>query len=252
MQKKSNKKIAIVGHTGFIGSNLKFFYKSKYNFNTKNLRLINKHKYDLVILCAPSSKMWIANKFPQKDYHNIKKIINILKKTRTKKIVLISTIEVYGKENNKNEFSKVNKSLNSSYGKNRVYLEEFIKNSFSDSLIIRLPIVYGKNFTKNCIYDLKNKNNVNLLNGNDLIQLYNVKNLKKDIDFCLKKKIKLINISSKPIKLKFIAKKFFDIDLNLFKKSRTMMMRTCVLKKKKYFYSQKQTINDLKYFLKKK
>lgn len=252
MQKKSNKKIALVGHTGFIGSNLKFLYKSKYNFNTKNLRLINKHKYDLVILCAPSSKMWIANKFPQKDYHNIKKIINILKKTRTKKIVLISTIEVYGKENNKNEFSKVNKSLNSSYGKNRVYLEEFIKNSFSDSLIIRLPIVYGKNFTKNCIYDLKNKNNVNLLNGNDLIQLYNVKNLKKDIDFCLKKKIKLINISSKPIKLKFIAKKFFDINLNLFKKSRTMMMRTCVLKKKKYFYSQKQTINDLKYFLKKK
>jgi len=252
MQKKSNKKIAIVGHTGFIGSNLKFFYKSKYNFNTKNLRLINKHKYDLVILCAPSSKMWIANKFPQKDYHNIKKIINILKKTRTKKIALISTIEVYGKENNKNEFSKVNKSLNSSYGKNRVYLEEFIKNSFSDSLIIRLPIVYGKNFTKNCIYDLKNKNNMNLLNGNDLIQLYNVKNLKKDIDFCLKKKIKLINISSKPIKLKFIAKKFFDIDLNLFKKSRTMMMKTCVLKKKKYFYSQRQTINDLKYFLKKK
>jgi nucleoside-diphosphate-sugar epimerase len=252
MQKKSNKKIAIVGHTGFIGSNLKFFYKSKYNFNTKNLRLINKHKYDLVILCAPSSKMWIANKFPQKDCHNIKKIINIIKETRTKKIVLISTIEVYGKENNKNEFCKANKSLNSSYGKNRVYLEEFIKNSFSDNLIIRLPIVYGKNFTKNCIYDLKNKNNMNLLNGNDLIQLYNVKNLKKDIDFCLKKKIKLINISSKPIKLKFIAKKFFGIDLNLFKKPRTMMMKTSVLKKKKYFYSQRQTINDLKYFLKKK
>ena len=252
MQKKSNKKIAIIGHTGFIGSNLKFFYKTKYNFNTKNLRLINKNKYDLVVLCAPSSKMWIANKFPQKDYYNIKKIINILKKTRTKKIALISTIEVYGKENNKNELSKVNKSLNSSYGKNRVYLEEFIKNFFSDSLIIRLPIVYGKNFTKNCIYDLKNKNNLHLLNGNDLIQLYNVKNLKKDIDFCLKKKIKLINISSKPIKLKFIAEKFFDIDLNLYKKPRIMMMQTSVFKKKKYFYSQRQTINDLKYFLKKK
>ena len=94
--------------------------------------------------------------------------INILKKTRTKKIVLISTIEVYGKENNKNEINKVNKSLNSSYGKNRVYLEEFIKNSFSDCLIIRLPIVYGNNFTKNCIYDLKNKNNLNRFIFNNL------------------------------------------------------------------------------------
>jgi len=252
MQKKTNKKIAIVGHTGFIGSNLKFFYKSKYNFNTKNLRLINKYEYDLVILCAPSSKMWLANKFPKKDKNNIRKIINILKKTRTRKIVLISTIEVYGKNNNKNELNKVDKHLNNSYGKNRIFLEEFVNNFFSDKLIIRLPIVYGKNFTKNCIYDLKNKNNINLLNGDDLIQLYNVKNLKRDIDFCLRKKIKLINISSNPIRLKLVAKKLFGIDLNLNKKPRIMMMKTSLLKKKKYFYSQKQTIDDLKYFLKKK
>jgi nucleoside-diphosphate-sugar epimerase len=252
MQKKSNKKIAIIGHTGFIGSNLKFLYKSKYNFNTKNLRLINKHKYDLIILCAPSSKMWVANKFPKKDKNNIRKIINILKKIRTKKIVLISTIEVYGKNNNKNELNKVNKKSNNSYGKNRIFLEEFVNNFFSDKLIIRLPIVYGKNFTKNCIYDLQNKNNINLLNGDDLIQLYNVKNLKRDIDFCLIKKIKLINISSKPIRLKLIAKKLFSIDLNLNKKPRIMMMKTSLLKKKKYFYSQRQTIDDLKYFLKKK
>lgn len=252
MQKKSNKKIAIIGHTGFIGSNLKFLYKSKYNFNTKNLRLINKHEYDLVILCAPSSKMWVANKFPKKDKNNIRKIINILKKIRTKKIVLISTIEVYGKNNNKNELNKVNKKSNNSYGKNRIFIEEFVNNFFSDKLIIRLPIVYGKNFTKNCIYDLQNKNNINLLNGDDLIQLYNVKNLKRDIDFCLIKKIKLINISSKPIRLKLIAKKLFSIDLNLNKKPRIMMMKTSLLKKKKYFYSQRQTIDDLKYFLKKK
>jgi hypothetical protein len=252
MQKKPNKKIAIIGHTGFIGSNLKFLYKSKYNFNTKNIRLVNKHKYDLVILCAPSSKMWVANKFPKKDKNNIRKIINILKKIGTKKIVLISTIEVYGKNNNKNELNKVNKKSNNSYGRNRIFLEEFVNNFFSDKLIIRLPIVYGKNFTKNCIYDLQNKNNINLLNGDDLIQLYNVKNLKRDIDFCLIKKIKLINISSKPITLKLIDKKFFGIDLNLNKKPRIMRMKTTVLKKKKYFYSQRQTIDDLKYFLKKK
>jgi hypothetical protein len=91
-----------------------------------------------------------------------------------------------------------------------------------------------------------------LLNGNDLIQLYNVKNLKKDIDFCLKNKIKLINISSKPIRLKFIAKNFFDIKLCLFKTPRVMMMKTSFFKKKKYFYSQRKTINDLRYFIKKK
>jgi nucleoside-diphosphate-sugar epimerase len=252
MQRTSNRKIAIIGYSGFIGSNLKSFYKSKYNFNTKNFRFINKYKFDLVILCAPSSKMWIANKFPQNDLKNIKNIIDVLKKVRTKKIILISTIEVYGKNNNKNEFNKLNKISNTSYGKNRVFLEEFIKNFFSDRLILRLPVVYGRNFIKNSIYDLKNKNNVNLLNGNDLVQIYDVKNLKKDINFCLKNKIKLINISSKPLKLKFIAKKFFNTNLNIFKKPRIMLMKTSMIKYRKYFHTQAKTIKDLKVFLKKK
>jgi nucleoside-diphosphate-sugar epimerase len=251
MQRKSNKKIAIVGHTGFVGSNLKSIYKSKYNFNSKNIKTINENKYDLVILCAPSSKMWLANKYPKKDYNNIKNLIKYLKKIVTKKIILISTIEVYGFKNNKNEFNKPKKVFNNPYGKNRLLLEQFISNYFIDYLIVRLPIVYGLNFSKNCIYDLVKKKNINLLNGNDLIQIYNVKNLKKDIDFCLNKKIKLVNISSKPIKLKFIAKKFFNIDLNLYKKPRRMLMKTAILNKKKYFYSQVKTIQDLKKFISK-
>jgi predicted dehydrogenase len=47
------------------------FFLNQNNFNTKNFRFINKYKFDLVILCAPSSKMWIANKFPQNDLKNI-------------------------------------------------------------------------------------------------------------------------------------------------------------------------------------
>ena len=252
MQTTSNKKIAIIGHTGFIGSNLKSFFKSKYNFNTKNISFINQYEFDLVILCAPSSKMWIANKFPHNDYKKIKNIINILKQVKTQKIILISTIEVYGKNNNKNEINKINKISNSSYGKNRAFLEDFIKNFFRDNLIIRLPVVYGKNFIKNSIYDLINKNNLNSLNGNDLIQIYDVKNLKNDINFFLKKKIKLINISSKPIKLKFIAKKFFKINLNVFNKPRIMLMKSSILKNRKYYHTQTKTIKDLKKFLKKK
>jgi prephenate dehydratase len=115
-----------------------------------------------------------------------------------------------------------------------------------------LPIVYGFNFSKNCIYDLINKNNINLLNGNDLIQIYNIKNLKKDINYCLNKKIKLVNISSRPIKLKYVAKNFFNIELNLYKNSRSMLMKTSILKKKKYFHSHAKTLQDLKNFLKNK
>ena len=49
MQTKSDKKIALVGYTGFVGSNLKSAYKSKYNFNSKNIKFINNNKYLLNI-----------------------------------------------------------------------------------------------------------------------------------------------------------------------------------------------------------
>ena len=68
---------------------------------------------------------------------------------------------------------------NSEYGKNRLYLEKFIKKKFKEHVIIRLPIVYGKNFSKNAIFDLINDNEIEKLNGKDLIQIYHVKNLKK-------------------------------------------------------------------------
>ena len=42
------------------------------------------------------------------------------------------------------------------YGKNRYYLEEWVKNNISDYLIVRLPGLFGKNIKKNFIYDLIN------------------------------------------------------------------------------------------------
>ena len=215
MQKKDNTKIkALIGYTGFIGSNLKKLYKTKYNYNTKNISKIKNKSFDLLFCAGTSSKRWLANKYPKKDLDNIKKLTNILQSFKTEKFILISSIEVYGLKNNRNENGKVNKKYNSSYGKNRLFLENFIKKKFKNYLIIRLPIVYGKNFCKNAIYDLMFQNEVEKLNANDLVQIYNVKNLKKDIDFCIKNEIKELNMATEPILLGYLANKIFGIKLS--------------------------------------
>ena len=67
-----------------------------------------------------------------------------------------------------------------------------------------------------------------------------------------KKKIRKLNISSKPFKLKHIAKKFFKIDLKSYKKYRKINMRSIYGKHDgKYFISQKKTLKDLNFFLNK-
>ncbi len=243
-------KNALIGYSGFIGSNLLNIKKNLLKFNSKNINKIRNRNFDTVICAGTYSKMWLANKNPEKDFNNIKKLINNLKSINAKKFILISTCEVYGKHTQCNENTKILKSKLSNYGLNRFRLEMFIKKKFFDHHIIRLPIVYGKRFSKNFLFDLINKKNLENLNGNDWVQIYNVKNLKKDINIIKKKRIKLINLSSNPIKIGKIARKFFKINLNKKRNFRVINMKSIYSKQKKYLISEKNCMNDLKKFLK--
>ncbi len=182
------KKFALIGYSGFIGSNLINFNNKIDKFNSKNINKIKKKKYDLVICAGTYSKIWLAKKYPKKDKKNINTLIKSLNNLNTKIFVLISSCEVYGDKKITTEKQSLNNHKLNNYGKNRLYLENYCKKKFSCLHIIRLPIVYGKNFSKNFIFDLLNNNDISRLNGSDKVQIYNVKNLKKDINFVLKKK----------------------------------------------------------------
>ena len=244
-------KCALIGYTGFIGSNLLNFQKKIIKYNSKNIKKIKNKKFDIVICAGTSSKIWLSKKKPLEDKKKIIKLINNLHTIKTKKFVLISTSEVYGSKKTCLETTKNLKSKNTDYGLNRLMLENFVEKKFKNNFILRLPIVYGKKFIKNCIYDLINKNEIHKLNGSDIIQIYNVSNLKKDINFVIKNKIKKLNLSSKPIKLSILAKKLFKIKLINRKKFRKINIKSIYGKNNGYFFSQKKTMQDLTNFLKK-
>lgn len=246
-KKNYKKKIGLIGYTGFIGSNLKKQFKTKSNYNSKNISKIINEDFHILICAGTSSKRWQANKSPKADLKAIIKLINSLKVIKVTKFILISTIEVYGNNNDKDELSKTNKKNNTDYGLNRLYLEDFVKKNFN-SLIIRLPIVYGKNLKKNFIFDLINKKNLDQLNYNDVVQIYNVDNLIKDINYCLRKKIKEFNVWSEPIRLGYIAKNIFNIKISKKKMPRIMKMKSNF--KKKYHYSKNYLEKELHKFIK--
>ena len=243
-------KSALIGYTGFIGSNLINFNRGLVKYNSKNIRSIKNKKFDTVICAGTSSKIWLSKKKPLQDLKQITNLINNLKKIEAKNFILISTSEVYGLKRICFENTLNLKQKNSNYGLNRLMLEEFVEKNFENSFILRLPIVYGKNFSKNCIYDLINKNEVHKLNGSDLIQIYNVKNLKEHINFVIRKKINKLNLSSEPIRLDSLATKFFKIKLNKKKKFRKINIKSIYGKNNGYFISKKKTMIDLSTFLK--
>ena len=61
------------------------------------------------------------------------------------KFVLISTIAVY------------DNPTDNAYGRNRLYLENYLINNYENVSIVRLPSLFGEGLKKNSLYDLKNK-----------------------------------------------------------------------------------------------
>jgi len=230
---------AIIGHTGFVGSNLVETMKFDYLFNSKNINQISNYDYDLIICSAISSLKWFANKNPYDDLSKINNLIDSLRNIKCNKFVLISTIDI---------------CVDNSYGRNRRYAEIEFEKIFGDILVIvRLPSVFGNNLKKNILYDLINNKLYGKLNLCDTHQWYDVRDLSDDIDFILKNQISEINLFSEPITMKEIVDVFFKINPDeLYFDCDTAVKYDlkCDVKSTGYWRSKEEIINKLKNHLK--
>lgn len=145
---------ALVGHTGFVGSNLAETGDFQYFFNSKNISDAFGLTPDLLIYSGIPAEKFLANKEPEADFEIIQNAIQNISKIQPKSIVLISTVDVYPNPNGVSESTEININTVQPYGKNRLFLERWVAENFDDYLIVRLPGLFGSNLKKNFIFDL--------------------------------------------------------------------------------------------------
>lgn len=146
----------LVGYTGFVGSNLNLQHKFDKVYNSKNISEAYGTNPELLIYAGVRAEKFLANKDRNKDLNLINEAFENIKKINPKKLILISTIDVYKNPVNVNEDSIIDLDGLHAYGYNRYQLEKKVRREFKDSLILRLPGLYGKNIKKNFIYDFIN------------------------------------------------------------------------------------------------
>lgn len=144
----------LVGHTGFVGSNLKDQTNFDKHFNSSNIEESFGTNPDVLVYSGVRAEKFLANSEPEKDFEVIENAIENIKKINPNKIILISTVDVYPVPVGVDESELIDKEKIQPYGKNRLHLEEWVEANFEDYLIVRLPGLFGKNIKKNFIYDL--------------------------------------------------------------------------------------------------
>lgn len=146
----------LVGYTGFVGSNIAKKGDFNFRYNSKNIHEAYGGKPDILIYAGVRAEKYLANTQPDKDFGRIKEAIKNIEKINPKKLILISTVDVYKKPVDVYEDSYIETEKLHSYGKNRLYLEKWVQSNCKDHHIIRLPGLFGENIKKNFVYDIIN------------------------------------------------------------------------------------------------
>lgn len=214
-EKSGSGEIALVGYTGFVGSNLLASAGSDIQglYNSGNISEAYGTRPDLLIYAGLRAEKYLANNAPEKDMAQILEAEENIRRISPKGLVLISTVDVFKDPRNVDENSRVETEGLAAYGFNRYQLELWVRENFPDALIVRLPGLFGKNIRKNFIYDFlhripfmltgrkmeefsardKTLRSYYTLQGNGY---YKVRELSQDEETVLKEKFRALNFSA--------------------------------------------------------
>lgn len=199
----------LIGYTGFVGSNLKEQAQFDKFYNSDNISDIEGNFFDMVVCAGVYAEKWKANKYPEKDLEGINNLLGHLKKVSAERFILISTVDVYPEPLGVDENTPICTEKLHTYGKNRYYVEQFVRENFDNVLIVRLPALFGRGLKKNFVHDLINKEFLDYTHYKSIFQFYYLEHLWSDIRTALNNNLKLLNITSEPMAAGELAYKCF-------------------------------------------
>lgn len=198
---------ALIGHTGFVGSNLHAQGEFTDCYNSRNIADIAGRDFDAIICAGVQAVKWKANKDPEADWAGIEKLLGPLRTVTARRFILISTIDVYANPSGETEDVAPSQE-NHAYGRHRAAVEAFVREHFASHHIVRLPGLFGDGLKKNVIYDLLHDNCLDLIQPRSSFQYYHLKHLTADLRKAVDHGIRLLNLATGPVTTQSIIENF--------------------------------------------
>jgi nucleoside-diphosphate-sugar epimerase len=202
---------ALIGASGFVGGNLPHeLFQDLYR--STNIEEIKGKHYDLVVCAGAPAAKWKANQDPAGDLANLERLMGALTEVRTKQFLLISTVDVYHTPIGVDENTPIEPEKTQPYGRHRIFLENFVRETFPEATIVRLPGLFGKGLKKNIIFDLIHRNALHLTHAESRFQFYCLDHLWRDLAIPLKQNLPLVNFATEPVPVRDMARRCFGED----------------------------------------
>jgi len=184
--------MGLIGN-GLIGRRLRAFLSIDHIFTQTNVSSLTNYQFGTVYCAAPSGNRIWADQNPAEDTESCRQLIQHLELIKDTKLILISTGDTQVRPD-------------TVYGRNRLKIENYIKNNFKEYHIVRLPSLIGSDITKNMLYDIKHQTPwIEKINADAWLQWYPLDRLQ--VDFSALTELEY-NLCSEPIQGWEIINKF--------------------------------------------
>ncbi len=145
---------ALVGYTGFVGGNLAAQHSFDELYDVTNITDGFDKPHSLVVYAGVPAEKFLANTDPAADLAVIEAAKENLRRLQPEKVILISTVDVYKVPDGADEESDMQRDSLHPYGADRLLLEDWVRETYPGSLVVRLPALFGKGLKKNFVFDL--------------------------------------------------------------------------------------------------
>lgn len=201
---------ALIGHTGFVGSNLLRAVPFDFCFNSRNIEAIRGRHFDRIVCAGSSAAKWIANQSPIEDRKNISHLLTNLAEVTADVFVHVSTVDIYPQPLGVDEsYTPLLSEVPDAYGRHRLGIENFVLDKFDQCHVVRLPGLFGPGLKKNAIFDLLHDNRLEWIHPRSLFQWYPVTRLAGDIELIVRSGARVVNIATEPTAMEEIRRRFF-------------------------------------------
>lgn len=201
---------ALIGSTGFVGLNLMKQTTFDLAVHRPTIRSLYGRRFEVLVCSGLPANKWIANQNPSEDEENANVLKSHLRCMRAKLAVLISTVDVFSPPINVYEDSQTSCDQSDAYGRVRANFELFFESLFEETIVVRLPGLFGAGLKKNLIFDLMNRrfDQVATISALSTYQYFSIVDLWPLIERCITESIPKINVATEPVSVAQICEIF--------------------------------------------
>ena len=203
---------ALVGWTGFVGGALLPRVRPVARFRSTDIEELAAADVDEIVCAGAPAEKWRANADPDQDWANISRLINALDGSGARSCVLVSTVDVYADSRGADEDTVADSAQEQAYGRHRALLEEFVTGRFEETLIVRLPGMFGPGLKKNLVFDLINQPEARFAHSASTFQFYDVRDLWGHALLARDAGLRVVNLATEPVTAAQVAEQSFGVE----------------------------------------